>query len=194
MPDENQIEEWRREAREQGPRIYGFVNPDFTSIHFRVDSKGRARQLQGNVPWTGTIDDFVAYPGIKLPKFPSTHRYGYKRAVAAEHEMLMNDLLCLPRWSLWRDDVLSQVDGLAVPYTPCDCYECWVQHCKGIAVVARNTRPLMMAAIEPAPSASSRCGPWGIGWLTQQFCWSKPTITQHKGHTQVDSRSQAGPR
>ena len=83
----------------------------------------------------------------------------------------MIDLLCLPRWASWRDEVLSRVDGLAVPHTPCECYECWVQHCKAIAGVATNTRPLMVAAIEPvAQRHALDVVPWGIGWLTQWFC------------------------
>ena len=48
MFDEKQIEEWRKDAKEQGPGIYNHMRPDFTFVHFRVDSKGR-----GQVPGRG---------------------------------------------------------------------------------------------------------------------------------------------
>ena len=184
MPDEKQIKEWRREAKEQGRGIYGYVCWDRTSAYFQVDSKGRVRQLQGELPRTGTVMDLFAYPGMKVPKFPHTYLHGYERAVAAEHEMLMNDLLFLPRWSSWRDDVLSQVDGLAFPYTPCDCYECWVRHCEEIEAEVRDTRPLMMAVIEPvAQRHALDVVPWGIGWLAQQFCLEQPDTLPDLEHT-----------
>ena len=184
MPDEKQIEEWRKEAKEQGPGIHQYVCRDLTPVYFRVDSKGRVRRLEGEVPWTGTIVDLFAYPGMKLPKFPLTYRHGYERAVAAEYEMLMNDLVSLTRWSSWRDVVQSQVDGLAVPYAPCDCYECWVRHCEEIATEARDKRPLMVAAIDPvAQRHALDMVPWGIGWLTQQFCLEQSDVQPGPEHT-----------
>ena len=184
MFDEKQIEKWRKDAKEQGPGIYNHMRPDFTFVHFRVDSKGRVRQLEGEVEWTGTIEDLFAHPGMKRPKFPLTYRHGYERAVAAEHEMLMTDLRWLPRWSSWRDEVFLLVDGLAVPYAPCDCYECWVRHCEEIAETVRDKRPLMMAAIEPvAKHHALDMVPWGIGWLAQQFCLEQPDVQPGPEHT-----------
>ena len=195
MFDAKKIKKLRREAKEQGPGIYGYVYPGLTSIYFRVDAKGRARQLRGEVPRTGSIIDLFAYPRMKVSKFPPTYLHGYERAVAAEHEMLMNDLLFLPRWSSWRDDVLSQVDGLAVTCTPCDCYECWVRHCEEIAVEVRDKRPLMMAVIEPvAQRHALDVVPWGRGWLAQQFCLEQPDDLPDLEHTPKGyPRSQQAP-
>ena len=174
----------RKEAREQRPGIYGYVYLDLTSVYFRVDSKGRARQLESEVPRTGSIIDLLPYPGLKITKFPHTYWHGYERAVAAAHEMLMNDLRWHPRWSSWQDEVLSLVDGLAVPCAPCDCYECWVRHCKKIAETVRDKRPLMMAAIEPvAQRHALDVVPWGIGWLAQQFCLEQPDVHPALEHT-----------
>ena len=57
MSDENQIEEWRLEAKEQGPGTYKYMLRDFTFVHFRVDAKCPAKRLESEVPWTGTIVD-----------------------------------------------------------------------------------------------------------------------------------------
>lgn len=83
------IEEWRREAKEQGPGIYGFMDEDFNSIYIQVDTIGRARRLDGEIPLTGGLIDLFMHPGMKVPKFPLTYRHGYERAVADEHAMLM---------------------------------------------------------------------------------------------------------
>ena len=180
MSYEKQIEEWRKEAKEQEPGTYKYMLRDFTFVYFQVDSIGRVRQLEGEVPWTGTIVDLFSYPSMKLPRFPLTYRHGYERAVAAEHEMLMTDLVSMPRWSSWRDEV----DGLAVPYAPCDCYECWVRHCEEIATETRDKRPLMMSAIEPvAKHHALDMVPWGIGWLAQQFCLEQPDVQPGPEHT-----------
>ena len=98
--------------------------------------------------------------------------------------MLLTDLVSMPRWSSWRDEVFSQVNGLAVPYAPCDCYECWVRHCMKIAETARDKRPLMMAAIEPmAQRHALDVVPWGTGWLAQQFCLEQPDVQPGPEHT-----------
>ena len=159
MPDAEQIEWWKQDAKKRGPGLYGHINQlDQRTEWFRVDSLGRGRHLRSRTT-------------ARTHALPFNHRYGYERVVADAHELLLNDLFVYPHWKRWREEMFALAGGLAVPDESCACYECLVEQCQRVEERVTTERPQLAAGLEPM---ARRHGidvlPWGKGWLARKFC------------------------
>lgn len=171
MPDAQQIEQWKQDAKKEGPGLCAYPDiADPTPVWFQVDSRGRVRNLGSRDKGRG-IADFFNPPHLKLPKFPAVYLYGYERGVADAHELLLNDLFYYPRWEMWHEEMFSLAGNLAIPDDPCPCYKCLVENCRRIEEKVATERPRLAAGLE---SMARRHGidalPWGRGWLASWFC------------------------
>ena len=171
MPEPQQIEQWKQDAKKKGLGLHGYADmADPSPEWFQVDSLGRVRHLESRDTVLGIADLFTP-PNIKIPAFPSAYLYGYERGVADAHELLLIDLFVYPRWETWCKEMFSLAGGLAVPYEPCRCYECLVENCRRIEEKVATERPQLVAGLE---SMARRHGidvlPWGKGWLAGKFC------------------------
>lgn len=164
---EEQIEQYREEARKQAPCIYGYLDlASGVDIWFRTDSIGRARRMEGE-----SINPMVP-PGLR-PRFPHpAYRFGYERAVACEYEMLVNDLLLARPPRSWHADVERAADGLVVQDSSAwfSGYWPWVAYIQRIERLAEDTRPEMMQALRPVAQRHGLAWlPWGLGWFARQY-------------------------
>ena len=171
MPDAQQIEQWKQDAKKKGPGSHGYVDmADPTPVWFQVDSMGRVRNLGSRDKVRG-MADLLTPSNVKIPNYPSIYLYGYERGVADAHELLLTDLFTHPRWETWREEMSALAGGLAVLDEPCPCYECLVKRCQRVEERVATERPQLASGLDPM---ARRHGidvlPWGKGWLARRFC------------------------
>ena len=190
MEKDQQIEEWRQDARKQPPGTYGYIEVGSgATAWFRRDKIGRARRM------TGEQDDGL---GLLIPpgwrrRFPHPpYAYGYERAVAYEYEMLTGDLLIGSR--PWHEKVRALASGLTVQDGPYGDYQLWVRHCQAIAKSIKEERPSVITALDPI---AQRHGlddvPWGMGWLLKHFVEVQPARGLDPEPTKGPPRGQRDP-
>ncbi len=190
MENDQQINEWRQDARKQPPGTYGYTDVGtWVTAWFQRDKIGRARRM------TGEQADGL---GLLLPpgwrrRFPHPpYAYGYERAVAYEYEMLTGDLLIGSR--PWHEKTRALASGLTVQDGPYGDYQLWVSYCQAIAKSVKEERPSVITALDPI---AQRHGlddvPWGMGWLLKHFVEVQPAYGLDPEPTKGPPRGQRDP-
>lgn len=166
MERDQQIEEWRQDARKQAPGTYGYIEVGSgATAWFQRDKIGRARRMTGEQA-IGLGE--LLPPGWRR-RFPHPlYAYGYERAVAYEYELLTGDLLIGSR--PWHEKARALASGLSVQDGPYGDYQLWVSHCQAIAKSVKDARPSLITTLEPiAHRHGLDVVPWGMGWLLRHF-------------------------
>ena len=190
METDQQINEWRQDARKQPPGTHGYIDRSTgATAWFQRDKVGRARRMTGEQA-IGLGE--LLPPGWRR-RFPHPlYAYGYERAVAHEYEMLTGDLFVRPR--PWREKARALARGLTVRDGPDGDYQLWVRHCQGIAKTVEDARPCLMTALEPiAYRHGLDAVPWGMGWMLRHFVEVQPGYGPDPEPTKGPPRGQRVP-